>query len=88
MTQEQEKQFEELFKEKLQEQYTRGIQVGVLSTGKVVIDKFNDSSKPLMKRIEDVKRFCKAPWNKVKQAEQQIEEAKKETVDTEENSES
>lgn len=69
MTDEQEKQLEELFKTKLKEQYNRGLHVGILSVSKVVLDKLSDSSKPLMKRIEDVKKFCSTPWNKQKKIE-------------------
>lgn len=75
MTDEQEKQLEELFKTKLKEQYNRGLHVGILSVSKVVLDKLNDSSKPLMKRIEDVKKFCSTPWNKQKKIEQALNEA-------------
>lgn len=75
MTDEQEKQLEELFKTKLKEQYDRGLHVGILSVSKVVLDKLNDSSKPLMKRIEDVKKFCETPWNKQKKIEQALKDA-------------
>lgn len=75
MTDAQEKQLEELFKTKLKEQYNRGLQVGILSVSKVVLDKLNDSSKPLMKRIEDVKKFCSTPWNRQKKIEQALKEA-------------
>lgn len=75
MTDAQEKQLEELFKTKLKEQYNRGLQVGILSVSKVVLDKLNDSSKPLMKRIEDVKKFCSTPWNKQKKIEQTLKES-------------
>lgn len=75
MTDEQEKQLEELFKTKLKEQYNRGLHVGILSVSKVVLDKLNDSSKPFMKRIEDVKKFCETPWNRQKKIEQALKEA-------------
>lgn len=75
MTDAQEKQLEELFKTKLKEQYNRGLQVGILSVSKGVLDKLNDSSKPLMKRIEDVKKFCSTPWNRQKKIEQALKEA-------------
>lgn len=79
MTDEQEKQLEELFKTKLKEQYNKGLQVGILSVSKVVLDKLNDSSKPFMKRIEDVKKFCEAPWNRQKKIEQVLKEASAKT---------
>ena len=75
MTDAQEKQLEELFKTKLKEQYNKGLQVGILSVSKVVLDKLNDSSKPFMKRIEDVKKFCSAPWDRQKKIEQALKEA-------------
>ena len=74
LTNEQEKQLEELFKVKLKEQYNHGLHVGILSVSKVVLDKLNDNSKPLMKRIEDVKRFCKTPLSKQKQVERVLNE--------------
>ena len=59
MTDEQNTKLEELFKEKLQEQYNRGIRVGILTVSKIVSDKLNDSSIPFAKRIDEVKHFCK-----------------------------
>lgn len=41
MTNEQEKQLEELFKVKLKEQYNRGLHIGILSVNKVILDKLN-----------------------------------------------
>ena len=63
-TNKQEEKFEELLKTKLNEQYNKGLHVGILSISKIILDKLNDNSKPLMKRINDVKKFCEAPWNK------------------------
>ena len=59
LTDEQNEKLEELFKEKLQEQFQRGIRVGIMTVSKIVYDKLSDGSAPLMKRIEDVKKFCK-----------------------------
>lgn len=59
LTDEQNKELEELFRTKLQEQYNRGIKVGILTVSKIVTDKLNDKSVPFMQRIEEVKRFCK-----------------------------
>ena len=59
MTEEQNAQLEELFKEKLREQYNKGIQVGILSISKIITDKLKDSSIPLPKRLEEIKRFCR-----------------------------
>lgn len=58
MTNEQETKLEELFRSELQKQYLRGIRAGIQTCSKVCIDKLNDSSKPLMKRIEGVKKYC------------------------------
>ena len=58
LTTEQEKQLEEMFKQKLQEQYMKGLRVGILTVSEIILNKLNDSSNPLMKRIEDVKSFC------------------------------
>lgn len=81
-----ENQLEELFKVKLKEQYDRGLYVGVLSVSKVVLDKLNDNSKPFMKRIEDVKKFCQTPLNKQKQIEKALKEAPTTTEQTTGNS--
>ena len=58
MTDEQSKVLEEAFKSELQKQYIRGLRVGILTVSKIVYDKLNDSSKPLMTRINDVKKWC------------------------------
>ena len=73
-TNKQEEKFEELLKTKLNEQYNKGLHVGILSISKIILDKLNDNSKPLMKRINDVKKFCEAPWNKQKKIEQALED--------------
>lgn len=75
LTKEQEKELEEIFASRLKEQYNRGLQVGVLSVSKVVLDKLNDGRKPLMDRIKDVKNFCEIPINKQKQIEKALKEA-------------
>lgn len=86
LTDEQEKQLEELFKVKLKEQYNRGLHVGILSVSKVVLDKLNDGSKPFMKRIEDVKKFCSTPWNKQKQIEKALKDTQSKAEQSTENS--
>lgn len=85
LTPEQEKQFEEMFKQKLQEQYTKGLRVGILTVSKIVLDKLNDSSKPFMKRVEDVKHFCKSPWGKQKKVEKPVEDSETTDDTTSEN---
>lgn len=88
MTEEQNTQLEELFKAKLQEQYNRGIRVGILTVSKIVSDKLNDSSIPFAKRIEEVKRFCKiAPnveqkYNEIATKNENSDEDKPELVET------
>lgn len=87
MTEEQNTKLEELFKEKLQEQYNRGIRVGILTVSKIVSDKLNDSSIPFAKRIDEVKRFCKiAPsveqkFNEIAAKTDETEEVPTETVE-------
>lgn len=58
ITNEQESKLEELFRTELQKQFLRGIRVGIQTCSKVCLEKLNDSSKPLMKRIDEVKRYC------------------------------
>lgn len=58
ISKEKEQEFENLLKEKLHEQYIQGLRVGSLTISKAVMDKLNDSSKPLMDRIAEVKRIC------------------------------
>lgn len=58
MTDEQNKQLENLFRTELQKQYIRGLRAGIKTASTVCLEKINDSSKPLLKRIEDVKRYC------------------------------
>lgn len=82
LTDEQQKQLEELFKVKLKEQYQRGLHVGILSVSKGVLDKLNDGSKPLMKRIEDIKKFCQTPQNKQKQIKSTLGEAGEKSSDS------
>ena len=42
----------------LEKQRAQGIRIGMLSASKVVMGYLNDTSKPLLKRIEAVKKFC------------------------------
>lgn len=58
MTDEQNKELENLFRTELQKQYLRGLRVGIKTVSKVCLEKLNDNSKPLLKRIEDVKKYC------------------------------
>ena len=73
--------FEALLKEKLVEQYNRGVQVGIAAASKVVLEKLRDSSKPLMKRIVEVKQFCQTPFAKKKDVQIVTGETDKPTTD-------
>ena len=89
LTNEQNKELEEIFKTKLKEQYDRGISVGILTMGKVVSDKLNDSSVPLAKRIEDIKKLCKVSSNLEKKFNEIADRIKKpETTDEEQSNDS
>lgn len=79
-----EQEFEELIKAKLQEQFNRGIRVGVMTVSQVVLDKLSDSSKPFMKRVDDVKKFCKVPFKgmaEINERNKAEEAAKQEVTD-------
>lgn len=87
--------FEKLIRAKLQEQYNRGIRVGIMTVSRIVLDKLNDGSKPFMTRVQDVKKFCAVPFKNLevasKEEQKEIEEnaepeeiaEAKETEDTE-----
>lgn len=87
--------FEELIRAKLQEQYNRGIRVGIMTVSRIVLDKLNDGSKPFMTRVQDVKKFFAVPFKNLevasKEEQKEIEEnaepeeiaEAKETEDTE-----
>lgn len=51
--------FEALMIRQLKRRYNDGLRVGSYAVSKTVLDMLNDSSKPLMERIENVKRYCK-----------------------------
>lgn len=52
-------EFESLLKARLQEQYDKGVRVGMMTVSKIVMDLLNDKQKSFAGRIESVKRFCK-----------------------------
>jgi hypothetical protein len=58
LTDEQNKELETLFRTELQKQYLRGLRAGIKTASSVCLEKINDSSKPLLKRIEGVKKYC------------------------------
>ena len=49
---------EQIIRPLLEKQRAQGIRIGMLSASKVVMGYLNDTSKPLLKRIEAVKKFC------------------------------
>lgn len=53
-----EKEYENIVREALQKQRAQGIRIGILAASKAIMEYVNDTSKPLMKRIELIKKFC------------------------------
>ena len=49
---------EQIIRPLLEKQRAQGIRIGILTASKVVMGHLNDTSKPLLKRIEAVKKFC------------------------------
>lgn len=58
VTKEQENKFEEVMRDAMKKQFYRGLAVGAQSVCKVILDLMNDTSLPLMKRIDVVKNYC------------------------------
>ena len=56
-----EEKLEQIFRENLQKAYNKGLRAGIYTASKIVSDKLNDTSKPLMKRIKDVQNYCSVP---------------------------
>lgn len=80
---EKQEKLEQLFVTKLREQYHGGLRVGVKTACKAVLDMLNDSSKPLMKRIDAIKTFCKTPFGvSTEIKDDKTKEKVDETVDT------
>lgn len=50
---------EQIIRPLLEKQRAQGIRIGILTASKVVMEHLNDTSKPLLKRIEAVKKFCR-----------------------------
>lgn len=55
---EQERQMRTLINTALTEQKQQGLKIGALAVSKIIMDKLNDTSKPLVERINDVKKYC------------------------------
>lgn len=49
---------EQIIRPLMEKQRAQGIRIGMLSASRVVMGYLNDTSKPLLKRIEAVKKFC------------------------------
>lgn len=49
---------EQIIRPLLEKQRVQGIRIGILTASKVVMGYLNDTSKPLLKRIEAIKKFC------------------------------
>lgn len=58
ISEQKEKEFEELLKKQLKRQYDNGLRIGAITVSQVVFEMLNDTSKPLMNRIEAVKKYC------------------------------
>ena len=41
--------------------YNKGLRVGAYTVSKIVLNMLNDKSKPLLTRIEKVRKYCKTP---------------------------
>ena len=53
-----EKELENIIRASLEKQRVQGIRIGMLAASKAVMEHLNDTSKPLLKRIEAIKKFC------------------------------
>ena len=49
---------EQIVRPLMEKQRAQGIRIGMLSASRVVMGYLNDTSKPLLKRIEAIKKFC------------------------------
>ena len=65
-----EEKLEELIKIALQEQFMQGLKGGMYVASQTVLEKLNDTSKPLMDRISDIKRYCKVSISQKKDDKQ------------------
>ena len=53
-----EQEYEDIVRAALQKQRTQGIRIGMLACSKIVMEKLNDTSKSLVQRIDEIKKFC------------------------------
>ena len=49
---------EQIIRPLMEKQRAQGIRIGMLAASKAVMEHLNDTSKPLLKRIEAIKKFC------------------------------
>lgn len=54
---------EKMIQDMLQKQYVKGMRVGAYTVSKIVHDKLNDKTKPLMDRINDVNKYVDVAVN-------------------------
>lgn len=73
MAQNQINDFQEILKSTLQEQYNRGVQVGIAAASQVIHKKLNDTSKTLAESIIEVEKFCQISLNNIKGKETNAE---------------
>lgn len=77
---EEHSKLEAKFKEALKAQYQRGFQDGIKTISRVVLNRLNNSSIPLMKRIEAVKKLCATPFRNKEQVKP-VEQAEETVVE-------
>lgn len=58
MTEEQEKKLDRIIKTQLERQKSIGIKIGAIAVSRRVLEILDDSSRPLTKRIADIRRLC------------------------------
>ena len=58
MDKEQSKAMELLIRTRLNEQFLRGVRVGIQTCSKVVLEKLNDREKTFIQRVDEVKKYC------------------------------
>ena len=59
----QDEKIEKMIQDMLQKQYVKGMRVSAYTVSKIVHDKLNDKTKPLMDRIHDVNKYVDVAVN-------------------------
>lgn len=62
-------QLNQILANALQKQFLEGMKKGIYVCSKVVLDKLTDTSKPLVQRISEVKKYCRVANNNPEMAE-------------------